>query len=203
MTEQRFDLKQKDGIMDRSWMFFWDKGVDYMIFRQGEHRTGALFLGGGLSHASDDGLDSVGEPSDDDQTIPVKAYLSGLLPSLFAGSKNTEILSTWTGILGWSADLIPWVGPIPSSVSGRDTIPENGNKKETDAAWVQVDGREWISAGYSGEGMTLAWKCGKAVAYMILGLDKQYKVQDWLPEQYLITAKRVKDADVRKLKELY
>jgi hypothetical protein len=51
--------------------------------------------------------------------------------------------------------------------------------------------------------MTLAWKCGKAVAYMILGLDERFKIQDWLPEQYLITAKRVKDADVRKLKELY
>jgi hypothetical protein len=81
--------------------------------------------------------------------------------------------------------------------------PREWKPKETDAVRAQADGPEWKSAGYSGEGMTLAWKCGKAVAYMILGLDERFKVQDWLPEQYLITAKRVKDADVRKLKELY
>jgi len=52
------------------------------------------------------------------------------------------------------------------------------------------------------KGWALAWGCGKAIAYMVLGIDKEMEVSRWLPDQYTISEKRVKEADVRKLKEL-
>jgi hypothetical protein len=100
-----------------------------------------LYFSEGLSHASDDELHSVGEPRDDDQTIPVKAYLSGLLPSLFAGSQNTDVLSTWTGILGWSADLLD-ISPLLYQV---ETVPA---RMETKRKQMQCGRRLMVENGY-------------------------------------------------------
>lgn len=206
MTEQSYDIPGPEDNQLRSWIFFWDKGVDYMIHRSGtKGRAPAMLLGGGLSHAGDDGLDEIGNPEDNDQTITIPAYLSGLLPNVFSRGLNSNVVSVWTGVLGWSADLLPWVGQVPASVSKRPThLPAPHEfARSRDLGWENVPGQEWISAGYSGEGMTLAWGCGKAIAYMVLGIDRQMKVAEWLPEEYIITDKRVEEADVRKLKEFY
>ena len=49
----------------------------------------------------------------------------------------------WTGIMGFSRDEHPWIGPVP----------DNTNL--------------YIAAGYTGHGMPNTWLCGKAVALMV------------------------------------
>jgi hypothetical protein len=68
-------------------------------------------------------------------------YKSKLKPS----KNKTEFSAThqWTGIMGFSRDDHPWVGPIP----------EKPNL--------------YIAAGYTGHGMPNTWLCGKAVALMM------------------------------------
>ncbi|KAK0506551.1 FAD dependent oxidoreductase [Armillaria luteobubalina] len=87
-----------------------------------------------------------------------------------------RVKKAWSGVLGISADGLPWVGSLPSKVSGR---PE---------------GREWIAAGYSGEGMVHAWMSGKALTHMVLGKDI-----DWLLSPFRVTEKRWKKANIASL----
>lgn len=107
----------------------------------------------------------------------------------------------WTGIMGFSRDDLPWVGPAPSA----------------EHAGI------YISAGYTGHGMPNAWLCGAAVSSMVrhvlthepaetpwececsrrhgsrcgyrcVRLQDQYAVAKdavGLPEAYLITEQRV------------
>jgi hypothetical protein len=68
---------------------------------------------------------------------------SATMPAPFP--QKTEFTATheWTGIMGFSRDEHPWVGPVP----------EKPNL--------------YISAGYTGHGMVNTWLCGKAVALMV------------------------------------
>lgn len=194
MQEQHFAMPPAD--MSRSTAFLWRKGFDYFIHRPDTpKRQGAILLGGALSQSGDDGFDEFGIPSDADTGLFITAYLRGLLPTVYDPSREIRFISSWTGIMGWSADLMPWVGRLPSSVTGR---PLRSDLVENRSPIV---GGEWVSAGYSGEGMTHALGCGKALAMMILGKDRE--LEDWFPREYHITEKRVESADVRKLKELY
>lgn len=257
MTEQ--DIRLPDQDKGRAVAFLWRKGFDYFIHRpETKERAASTLLGGALSQSGDDGLDEFGVASDADRGIFIASYLRGLLPTLYDPTKETKLISSWTGIMGWSADLMPWVGPIPSSITKR--LRSIGGQKASDQpapsgptslwslwqpfSWrsnqqveVNVDkrvksdrpeerdnqelveghtkrsvpsvapirttteGKEWICGGYSGEGLTHAWGCAKALAYMILGRPDE--VTSWFPEEYLITEDRVEKADVRNLKQLY
>jgi len=82
-----------------------------------------------------------------------------------------EVLKVWSGIMGFTADRLPLVGPLPPCVTGR------GDK----------DRGEWIAAGFNGYGMPLCWSSGEAVAKMLLGID----VDDFLPEVFLASQERL------------
>jgi len=84
--------------------------------------------------------------------------------------KGDKVKGLWAGILGISADFKPWVGRIPDKVSGRPA-PRTPLSRSGPCTRLAAPG-EWIAAGYSGEGMVHAWMSGKALAYMVLGLDK-------------------------------
>jgi glycine/D-amino acid oxidase-like deaminating enzyme len=204
MTEHSFPVPERDDGLKRSWAFLWNKGFDYFIHRrEGPSRDPAILLGGALAQSGDNGLDEFGVASDADEGIFISAYLRGLLPTIFAAQRHSDLRSSWTGILGWSADLLPWVGALPPSLTTRFPQWHGRAVDGCVEAWESVSGKEWIAAGYSGEGMTHAWKSGKAVAFEILGLDEKERVKHWLPAEYRVTEKRVEEADVRKLKELY
>lgn len=114
----------------------------------------------------------------------------------------------WGGILGISADGLPWVGRLPAKVSGRpapararsisDTaFCEKEKQRVSSDFGVGSNTRlaapgEWISAGYTGEGMVHAWLCGKALAYMVEDADDE--IRDWFPEMLRVTEERWKKA---------
>ncbi|KAG6843699.1 hypothetical protein H0H87_001518 [Tephrocybe sp. NHM501043] len=157
---------------------------------------GELMLGGGFSsaHGYTNVLEEIGNANDAGWNADTGAYLSTALGRYFPGfdaqtqaetkedtvpnekqASASAVKSLWSGILGISVDGQPWVGRVPPQVSGRPSPPPPpiltpAPEPEPRASHLAPPG-EWLSAGYSGEGMVHAWLSGKALAYMVLGLD--------------------------------
>jgi glycine/D-amino acid oxidase-like deaminating enzyme len=116
------------------------------------------------------------------------------------GGDDVRVKAEWSGIVGESVDAMPWVGRVPEKISGRRAPVRSRKRGEMGGNVDGVDGDirvveglgmplldptpeplspirlappgEWIAAGYSGEGMVHAWMSGKALAFMVLGLDR-------------------------------
>ncbi|KAK0189235.1 FAD dependent oxidoreductase [Armillaria mellea] len=155
----------------------------------GEKPHAEFMFGGGIEMGTQSFFDAVGCADDSQVEFRMTAYLGGALAAYFGkwwGSESADedddlfekgrVKKAWSGVLGISADGLPWVGSLPPKVSGRS------------------EGSEWIAAGYSGEGMVHAWMSGKALAYMVLGKDV-----DWLPAPFRVTEKRWKKANIASL----
>ncbi|KAI0641091.1 FAD dependent oxidoreductase [Trametes meyenii] len=208
----------------RSYVFYRGvAGYDYLTqLPEGEHE---LMFGGGWAQACDDGLPELGVADDGAVNHASQSYLAGALPQYFGlanwghdavadeeegagGSGDADVRwgsgrtkAQWSGILGISVDGLPWVGRLPEKVAGR-TAPkpslgrglEKGEKIE--GAGLATPG-EWISAGYSGEGMVHAWMSGKALAHMIV--DKEDEIAEWFPDVLRVTEKRWREASIDNL----
>ncbi|KAI0184033.1 FAD dependent oxidoreductase [Xylaria flabelliformis] len=169
-----------------------DRRDDYLVQRP---LPGAeLIYGGGRIRAKGHGLGVW-----DDSTVdePVAQYLRSELSSLMdlsireegktpqdehgiIHSPKQDLKPTfeWAGIMGYSRDGWPWVGPVPKSAGGGDGL--------------------WLCAGYSGAGMPNAALCAKAVVGMIIsgykdGSDDLADQID-LPPEYLLTEDRLEKA---------
>lgn len=101
------------------------------------------------------------------------AHLRSVLPGFFGkdASPHWKLVSSWSGIMGFSSDGLPLVGRLPSSLSGRSGQGE------------------WIAAVFNGYGMANCLLSGEAVALMALG-----KSVDWLPGAYRLGEERLKSA---------
>ncbi|RYP81567.1 hypothetical protein DL770_005869 [Monosporascus sp. CRB-9-2] len=166
-----------------------DRRDDYLVQRP---PPGAeLIYGGGRIRAEGHGLGVW-----DDSTIdePVAQYLRGELSGLMDLSireegkaqgehgihlpkQDLEPTFEWAGIMGFSRDGWPWVGPVPESAGGGDGL--------------------WLCAGYSGGGMPNAALCAKAVVGMIIPGNKDgddLADQIDLPPEYLLTEDRLEKA---------
>ena len=195
------------------------------------HLAGSLpILFGGRNWGSESpalgsSRDRSGEDGDEDGVIEVEG-------KWFEG----RVKALWSGIIGISADRIPWVGRVPPKVAGREAPPTtstpestlfvtNPTQKEWNGGSTCDEGipishekstvrsskgyktaapGEWISAGYSGEGMAHAFMCGQALAYMLLGMeesDKRGSLSSWFPEALLVTEERWRKARAEDLIE--
>ncbi|KDQ54468.1 hypothetical protein JAAARDRAFT_196390 [Jaapia argillacea MUCL 33604] len=173
---------------DCSWSFVFDKGFDYLATRP----CGDVMLGGGWAQGSGGGLDDVGISSDADNSVLASSHLLGLLPTVFDKKVLTgvDVKGVWSGAIGMSADLLPWVGQVPESVSKR----KGGSNAKG----------EWVCAGFSGEGMVNAWGCGEALAKMVVEKFRCKpvgKIRDHLvlPPDMIITESRVCKASLSDL----
>lgn len=176
---------------------------------------GGAMLGG----ASDDILmENLGISDDSGTQFQIEAYLAGSLQRYFGENWGAEgvdsedgvdnkwesgrVKAIWSGIIAISADMLPWVGRVPKIASGRS---EPIRTAETGTSLPLAPPGEWISAGYTGEGMVNAWLCGEVVASMILG-DEDCTLKSTndavgiqLPKAFLISEKRVKKAALEDL----
>lgn len=120
-------------------------GTYYM---QQNPSSGYFYFGGGEETAS-------GTITRDDSLSPQHsvARLQEKLLALFGlqDEEDGDIISAWSGIMGYTADGQPMVGRLPSTITGRDG-----------------DG-EWIAAGFNGMGMSMCVSSGEAIARMVLG----------------------------------
>jgi len=113
------------------YQFFYDNGkLDYLI-QQPEYDGNKLIFGGALH------LDPQLVTYNDD-VMPEKPrlWLSNKLPQTlqWANEQNPKerVLMSWTGIMGFSQDDMPWVGQLSDCIDGAES--------------------QWICAGYTGEG---------------------------------------------------
>ncbi|OCH94234.1 FAD dependent oxidoreductase [Obba rivulosa] len=193
------------------------RGYDYLTQRPGPGPGAELMLGGAWAQARDGGLPTIGDADDAVLSFESTAYLAGVLPAYFGARWGREgapqegereegwgegrLKAAWSGVLGISADGMPWVGRLPEKLAGRKAprgvgIGTGRKGAEEGGAGVAEPG-EWIAAGYSGEGMVHAWMSGKALAHMVLGCERE--IEAWFPEMLRVTEKRWKEADVEKM----
>lgn len=228
MSAQRPGAAASPSTLDggRSWVFY-DKHIGYDYLTQLPSGERELMFGGGYFQGGDDSLSELGT-FDDSQINPgFAAHLAGSLPLLFGGQNwgaeaapvpstddgrwhKGRVKALWSGIIGISADRVPWVGRLPPKLSGRrntpfpfsspacnnheicsphlstvDTSPETTGKR------IVAPG-EWLAAGFSGEGMAHAFMSGRALALQVLGREDDAK--EWFPECMGITELRWENA---------
>jgi len=156
-----------------SFAFIGPKMDDYLVQRPDEYGAHLMF-GGGRSFGP-----SLGVCDDGEVDEKVASYLRTSVPQLLIpgeGEKQGELEATheWTGIMGFSRDNLPWVGPVP--------------EKEG----------VFVVAGYTGHGMPNAWLCGKSLATMVSGEDIgtaiEKAVEGGLPTAYLLNKDRIEKA---------
>ena len=155
----------------QSWSINYGTGFDYMT-QSGQ--TGEIFLGGGLLQAGQSGVGELGNVLDNSNNILSRAHLGGIINSVWStGPENAAsagLLASWTGVMGFTSDILPMVGHLSKEATGREG-----------------DG-EWMAAGYNGYGMPNAWLCGKHIANQLLGKEDTVK----FPRAYLLTDERLK-----------
>jgi glycine/D-amino acid oxidase-like deaminating enzyme len=173
----------------RSFSFLYAEGFDYLTQRP----DGTIMFGGGFAQSPQQGMSEVGINTDDAYDPAAAAHLCGALNVVFklpnsvdVGVAN-EVKSIWAGSIGISADLLPWVGRLPTRLTGRDVPPAQAHSK------IAQPG-EWVSAGYSGEGMVNAPLCAKALAMMILKPNED-NISSWFSEEMRVSERRCRKAD--------
>lgn len=208
-------LKPPAGAVKLEHTYVWTKGIDHQyLIQRGEEDTivsideisanstswqkisvdKPLIFGGGRFAASK-GEECI---SRDDCLNPrVSAVLHRGIPEalkLFSDTRgdspgSLQAMNEWTGIMGFSRDGGPWVGPVPSSLLGYN---------ETNTEDARIGARPsptgiYICAGYTGHGMPVATQCGIKVAQLMLGAtrDKENGAHTSLPEEWLVRQDRV------------
>ncbi|KAM4067306.1 FAD dependent oxidoreductase [Hirsutella rhossiliensis] len=146
--------------------YVWVRGdVDgYLI-----QRDGGLLILGGERLGGDKGVSR-----DDEVDARVGRRLRRVLASAVklkphGRRENEELVAAWewTGIMGYSRDGHPWVGPVPERLGGGPGL--------------------WVCAGYSRCGMPVAPRCALAVAEMMLGRDGHVHV----PTDFIVSEERL------------
>ncbi|KAK4452453.1 DAO-domain-containing protein [Podospora aff. communis PSN243] len=147
---------------------------DYLVQRPLDSVKGEFIFGGGRGFARNKGLD---EWRDDEVEPEVSRFLkANLCPPLDLGaSGEASPLAAeyeWTGIMGYSRDLHPWVGAVPGSVGGGEGL--------------------FVSAGYTGHGMPNAVLSARGVVEMMRGMGRgESGVEYMVPEKYVLSEERV------------
>ncbi|KAK7424322.1 hypothetical protein QQX98_000590 [Neonectria punicea] len=135
-----------------------------LYYAQQNAKTGVMFLGGESQKLS-------GLLTSDDSFVASDARktLCSAALKIWKDTTPVEPLDVWSGIMGFTADGMPLVGKLPSSLTDRSS------------------GDEWIAAGFNGHGMDKAWLSGEAIAMMVLG----EKEVSGFPKAYLLTDERI------------
>jgi glycine/D-amino acid oxidase-like deaminating enzyme len=218
MTAQRPGAGLSTPAGTRAYTFYTTPpGFDYLT--QVPEGEGELLFGGGAVQGGRVLLSEVGVADDSWYDLGIASYIQGALPEYFGranwGAESAAVTggegvawdagrvkALWTGILGISADWQPWVGRVPSIISGRAApSPSLAEVSDKDVTRSIAAPGEWISAGYNGEGMVHAWLCAHALALMVLGVEEEEGMRTWFPDEFRLTEKRWKGATLEGLME--
>ncbi|KAJ5835355.1 FAD dependent oxidoreductase [Penicillium robsamsonii] len=159
-----------------SWGFHYPPSYDpetkrhgYGLYYLGQSaKTGYFYFGGENTRLEE-------SVSSDDSFVADHSveHLEIVLPRFFGKHDRSDwrLVSSWSGIMGYSSDGLPMVGRLSPTLTDREG-----------------DG-EWIAAAFNGYGMANSLMSGEALALMILGED----VSDWFPVAYGLGEKRLQE----------
>ncbi|KAK2053487.1 FAD dependent oxidoreductase [Colletotrichum caudatum] len=218
-------FRWRDGVAPgtRSWSVLYGKGLfDYVTQRP----NGDVMLGGGFERSAADGVDMIGVYDDSSTDGLTIAHVSGVMNAVFGAGWNGDVVRSWSGILGFTGDIAPFVGRVPAGLTGARASADPSSqgarraklqrvfddldvKEGGGAGWRGAAAGEWVSAGYNGDGMVWAWLCGAALGIMVAGKENVAmekgdgmpggRLAEWFPPELLITEARVKKADLTNL----
>jgi glycine/D-amino acid oxidase-like deaminating enzyme len=204
---------------NRSWCLINRRGYEYITQRPDklDPATGQgaeIMIGGAMVQSGRKGFSEFGVASDAQTNYLSACHLGGVLPMAFGfenwgeDASRGRMKSLWSGSLGLTADMMPFVGKLEPSLTGRSLVKVAAAEKTGQLSTLPG---EWISAGYNGEGMVNAWLCGVALGLMVVGRTDVVatkvpgrpdgKLDDWFPKEYVCTQERVTRASVYELLE--
>jgi len=128
-----------------------DFGFEY--FRQ--LPDGRILAGGGRRASLDTELTFAERPTD-----KVQDAIAAFLHSCFPATRGLAVTHRWAGIMGFSCDELPNVGPVPGSVN------------------------VYAAAGYHGHGLGYAIIAGKAVSEMMLDGKTSVPAEIFAPRRH-------------------
>ena len=172
MTAQRPGQSLPKCGLPNTYSFIYDDGYEYMIPRpQGSRFAGDIMIGGGLTKAVNAGLQEFGTTHDASADLIIQDYLIACTESYFGsnwGEDHPEgrLRQAWTGIMGYSSDGFPFIGPMP----GEDGL--------------------YVAASFQGSGMVLSLLCAKALTQMMSDHGEQL-LDAWFPQAFRLGPKRL------------
>lgn len=136
------------------------------FYLQQNHHSRLFFFGGERKNAT--GTLTADDSVESDTSVK---GLQEKLSTLFGldSSALSRVVSSWSGIMGFTSDGLPLVGKLDKSVTGR------------------VGRSEWIAAGFSGMGMSMCVLAGERLAKKILGQENV----GMIPEIFEVTKERL------------
>lgn len=144
--------------------------ADGLIYGMQNVNTGAFFFGGEKARMAD-----MISANDADLSPSSVKFLRESLLSLFGEDpnsiENSKLISSWSGIMGFTSDGMPLVGRLPRSMTQREGQGE------------------WICAGFNGYGMPIAWLSSENLGQIILGSS----AHSYVPEPYLLSEERIRE----------
>ncbi|KAI7159787.1 FAD dependent oxidoreductase [Hortaea werneckii] len=191
------DSLKSDRRLKTSLGFLGDGLDDYLIQRPND-RGGHMMFGGGRQHGP-----SIGVTDDSILDHKTAKYLRRRLvealglpegqADMRAAETEFKAANEWTGIMGFSRDNHPFIGPVPATHGPS----QHGS----------TDGL-YMAAGFTGHGMPNTWLCGASVALMVREALDEGKPKNTssdqvfqsakeiygLPEAYWLTEERLKKA---------
>lgn len=171
VSAQRPGSKLPAAGLGVTYSFIYDTGYEYMIPRPPlQPDSGTIVIGGGLGTLPSDGAEEFGNTDDTNVNATLTTYLNESTARYFGSNWGDDdargrIVREWTGIMGASADGLPYVGAVPGSPG------------------------LWASVSFNGHGMVLCLKCAEALVGMIT--DSEASVtgdtvsagwKEWFPE---------------------
>lgn len=219
MTAQRpgTNFAKTDG--KRSYSVIYGSGFDYITQRpppraDDKEEGDELMIGGGLFQSGKQGMDMFGDYDDRKLDAMTLMHLEGVMPTIFnwgAERPGRRMIKAWSGVVGFSGDMMPLVGRLDSRITKRPIVKSTSNlpfpieKKRVSS----VEPGEWIAAYFCGDGMVWAWLCGTALGIMLTGSEHEDlpkepgrpdgRLVDWFPPELLPTWARVQKMDISDL----
>jgi len=172
VTAQRPGRSMPQKGLDMTFSFIYKYGYEYMISRpEGSKFEGDIVIGGGLTKGKSGGVEEFGNTADNVVDDDIVKYLEQSTKEFFGTNWGTDhaegrVRKTWSGVMGYSADGHPLVGPMPSE-----------------------DGL-YIDASFQGHGMVLCFLCAEAVSQMIMGKDGP-ELEQWFPASFRVSEARL------------
>ncbi|KAK4940301.1 hypothetical protein LTR66_014924 [Elasticomyces elasticus] len=184
ITAQRPGSKLPPAGLPTTYSFIYENGYEYMIPRPpGTAHAGDIVIGGGLGRLPNDGASEFGETDDAAVHPALSEYLTDCTAGYFGenwGEDDADgrVRREWSGIMGSSADGLPYVGPVPG---------EPGL---------------WMNASFNGHGMVLCLKCAEALVGRMLGGEiERRELEGWFPRTLWMSEERTKRKFVGRLNQ--